>query len=529
MPSVPRLVVSAPASGHGKTSVAIGLLAALRELGLSTAGAKIGPDHTDAAYLGAAAGRPGRNLDPMLVGTGRIGPLLAHGAAGADVAVLGGAMGLYDSLGTRADSASTATVATALRAPVVMVVDAAAMGQSIGALVHGFRAYDDLIWLAGVILNRVSSARHEQVLREALDDIGVPVLGALHRGELPAGIPRAAGVVPVAHHSIDTVRLIRRLGEAVDAAVDLDRVLALARSAPPLPVPAWSAADALAAEAEAAGAPPVTPPVRRPVIAVAGTPELVYGYTETVELITAAGGAVVPFDPLRDELLPEATAALVLPGGLPEAYLPELSANRALTAAVADLARAGRPVLAEGSGLLWLVRECDGRPMGEVFDAAAMTSDRMVVGYREATSRAATPVAPLGGRMIGYKQHQVVVSPRAGHTPAWTWGNGVPEGFVWRRVHASQLTLHWAGAPDIARRLVLAAADGRLAGADSRGPAGDGRVPGPDHRGGDGPVPEESPMPPMGPMPPMPPMARPTPLAEEDTDPLLVHSADDLG
>ncbi|MFY1651767.1 cobyrinate a,c-diamide synthase [Solwaraspora sp. WMMB762] len=530
MPSLPRLVVSAPASGHGKSSVAIGLLAALRHRGLSTAGLKVGPDHTDAAYLGAAAGRPGRNLDPMLVGSGRIGPLLAHGAAGADIAVVAGAMGLFDGLGSRPDSPSTATVATAVRAPVLLVVDAATMGQSVGALVHGFRAYDELLWLGGVILNRVSSARHEQVLRTALDEIGVPVLGALHRGELPAGIPRPAGVVPVAHHSIDTVRLIRRLGEAVDAAVDLDLVLAMARSAPPLPVPEWTAGDALAAEAEAAGVPPAPPPARRPVIAVAGTAELIYGYAETVELLTAAGAAVVPVDPLRDESLPEATAALVLPGGLPETYLPELSANRALTLAVADLARSGRPVLAEGTGLLWLVRECDGRPMGEVFDAAASTTDRMIVGYREATSRAATPVAPLGGRLIGYKQHQMVVSPRAGHTPAWTWGNGVPEGFVWRRVHASQLTLHWAGAPEIARRLVVAAADGRP-GAGSPGPGSPAGEPGP-------PVPPHPSGPhPPGPYPPASHPAAPHPAGprppsvgdDEDTEPVLVASADDLG
>ncbi|MDG4764554.1 cobyrinate a,c-diamide synthase [Solwaraspora sp. WMMD406] len=498
MPPVARLVVSAPASGHGKTAVAVGLLAALRRRGLTVAGMKIGPDYTDAAYLGAAAGRPGRNLDPQLVGANRIGPLLAHGAAGADLAVLAGAMGLYDSLGSRADSASTASVATALRAPVVLVVDVAAMGQSIGALVHGFRAYDDMLWLGGVILNRVGSERHEQVLRDALDEIGVPVFGALRRGELPPGLPRAAGVVPVAQHTVDAVRLIRRLGEVVDGAIDLDRLLGLARSAPQLTVPAWSAADAVASDG-----PLPASSARRPVIAVAGTSELVYGYPETVELITAAGGAVVPVDPLRDESLPESTAALVLPGGIPEGYAAELSANRALTVAVADLARSGRPVLAEGTGLLWLLRECDGRPMGEVFDAVATTTDRMIVGYREATARAATPIAMLGARVTGYKQHQLVVSPRAGHTPAWTWGNGVPEGFVWRRVHASQLILHWAGMPQIARRLVVAAGPAS-AGPAAQLPVGPGAVtPGPD-------------APPAGPRP-----------AEQDPS-LLVGSSDDL-
>ncbi len=158
-----------------------------------------------------------------------------HGAAGTGLAVVQGSMGLYDSLTGRCETESTAAVATALRSPVVLVVDVAAMGQSVAALVHGFRAYDEQLWLGGVILNRVASARHEALLREVLDDIGVPVYGALRRQDLPAVLPaRRHGVMPVLTGAGEATRAVRRLGEAVTATVDLDRLLGLANSAPPL-------------------------------------------------------------------------------------------------------------------------------------------------------------------------------------------------------------------------------------------------------------------------------------------------------
>ena len=228
MTVVPRLVLSAPSSGHGKNALAIGLLAALAERGVDVAGFKLGPDHVDAAYLGLASGRPGRVIDPRLVGLDRLAPLVAHGAAGAGLAVVQGSMGLYDAVGGRPEQESTAAAAAALRSPVVLVVDVAAMGQSVAALVHGFRSYDEQLWLGGVILNRVASSRHEAMLREALDDVGVPVYGALRRQDLPAVLPsRRHGVAPVVDGSADAARAVRRLGEAVAATVDLERLLGL--------------------------------------------------------------------------------------------------------------------------------------------------------------------------------------------------------------------------------------------------------------------------------------------------------------
>ena len=454
MTASPRLVVSAPSSGHGKTAIAVGLLAACAARGVAATGFKVGPDHTDAAYLGLAAGRPGRNLDPRLVGTTRIAPLFAHGAAGSRLAVIEGTMGLFDSLTGQPEIDGTAAVAASLRAPVALVVDVAAMGHSVAALVHGFRMYDEMVRIGGVILNRVASQRHEQMLRTALDDIGMPVLGSLRRGDLPAVLPaRAHGPVPAAHRTVEAVRAVRRLGEAVADALDLDRLLALAESAPTLAHQAWSPGDALA---EGADEPPDESGAR-PVIALAGGPGAPYAYLETAELLTAAGADVVLVDPLRDEVLPPGTRALMVGAGLPEGYAEELSANRRLCTAVAQLARDGWPVIAEGVGLVWLSREFDGRPMCGVLDASAVTGEGTVSGYRDASAPATSSLAPAGARITGYKQHRALVTPRAGQVPAWTWSGGSPEGFVWRQVHASQLGLHWAGAPEIARRMVTAA------------------------------------------------------------------------
>ncbi|OKI61066.1 cobyrinate a,c-diamide synthase [Micromonospora sp. CB01531] len=447
MTVVPRVVLSAPSSGRGTGALSLGLLAALAERGLDVAGFKIGPDQVDAAYLGLAAGRPGRNLDPRLVGPERIAPLFAHGSAGAGFALVQGTLGLYDSITGRPEAESTAAVATALRSPVVLVVDVAAMGQSVAALVHGFRAYDEQLWLGGVILNRVASPRHEAMLRLALDDVGVPVYGALRRHELPPALPaRRHGMVPVVRRDGEALRAVGRLGEAVASTVDLDRLLVLARSAPELAVEPWSPTSVGGA-----------PPGDRPVVALAGGPGGSYSHPETAELLRAAGAEVVTVDPLRDEALPAGTRALVVGGGLSESYAEQLSGNRRLCIAVAELARTGRPVIAEGAGLLWLARELDGLPMCGVLDAIGSSRDGLVIGYREATASTDSVLVPAGTKVVGHKQHAAVLTPRAGERAAWSWPAGAPEGFVWRGVHASQLVPHWAAYPEIAARLVAAA------------------------------------------------------------------------
>lgn len=191
-------------------------------------------------------------------------------------------------------------------------------------------------------------------------------------------------------------------------------------------------------------------------IAVAGGPAFTFSYAEHAELLTAAGADVVTFDPLRDEQLPDGTAGLVIGGGFPEVYAPELSANDVLRKAVAELARSGAPVAAECAGLLYLSRELDGKPMCGVLDAEARMSERLTLGYREAVAVSDSVLAPAGTRMRGHEFHRTVMEPGAGPAPAW--GLHQPkrrvEGFVQGNVHASYLHTHWAAEPGVARRFV---------------------------------------------------------------------------
>ncbi|MGX1129667.1 cobyrinic acid a,c-diamide synthase [Streptomyces glaucescens] len=440
--SVPRLVVAAPASGSGKTTVATGLMAAFAARGLAVSPHKVGPDYIDPGYHALATGRVGRNLDAYLCGPELVGPLFAHGASGCDIAVVEGVMGLYDGAAGEGELASTAQVAKLLRAPVVLVVDASSQSRSVAALVHGFASWDPEVRIGGVILNKVGSDRHEALLREALDASGVPVLGVLRRVKQVDTPSRHLGLVPVAERRAAAVEAVAAMAAQVEAGCDLEALAGLARAAGALSCAPWE--------------PPVVPVTERVVVAVAGGPAFTFSYAEHAELLTAAGAEVVPFDPLRDERLPEGTAGLVIGGGFPEVYAGELSANEPLRRAVGELARSGAPVAAECAGLLYLCRELDGQPMCGVLDASARMSERLTLGYRDAVAVGDSVLAAAGTRMRGHEFHRTVVEPGAGAAPAW--GVRAPErrveGFVQRGVHASYLHTHWASEPGVARRFV---------------------------------------------------------------------------
>ncbi|MEV0181557.1 cobyrinate a,c-diamide synthase [Streptomyces sp. NPDC050625] len=453
-PSVPRLVVAAPSSGSGKTTVATGLMAALTGRGLAVSPHKVGPDYIDPGYHALATGRVGRNLDAYLCGPELVGPLFAHGARGCDIAVVEGVMGLYDGAAGEGELASTAHVAKLLRAPVVLVVDASSQSRSVAALVHGFASWDPEVRVGGVILNKVASDRHEELLRDALDSVGVPVLGVLRRAPQVDTPSRHLGLVPVAERRAEAVAAVAAMGAQVCDGCDLDALMALARSAGALSGAAWDAAEAVAPPSDDRSARSAEKPT--PVVAVAGGEAFTFSYAEHTELLTAAGADVVPFDPLRDERLPDGTSGLVIGGGFPEVYAAELSANEPLRKAVAALAESGAPVAAECAGLLYLCRELDGRPMCGVLDATARMSERLTLGYRDVVAVSDSVLAVAGTRMRGHEFHRTVVEPGSGAAPAW--GVRAPrrrvEGFVQQGVHASYLHTHWASVPGAARRFV---------------------------------------------------------------------------
>ncbi|MGW7508020.1 cobyrinate a,c-diamide synthase [Streptomyces massasporeus] len=478
--SVPRLVIAAPSSGSGKTTVATGLMAAFAARGLAVSPHKVGPDYIDPGYHALASGRVGRNLDAYLCGPELVGPLFLHGAQGCDIAVVEGVMGLYDGAAGEGELASTAHVAKLLRAPVVLVVDASSQSRSVAALVHGFASWDPEVRVGGVILNKVASDRHEELLREALEQAGVPVLGVLRRAPQVDTPSRHLGLVPVAERRAAAVEAVAAMAAQVSEGCDLDALAGLARSAGALPGAAWDAAEAVSPPPpplpfpSSRGSAPSTPPEgsaprtpgrpERPrpqapdrlVVAVAGGEAFTFSYAETTELLTAAGADVVTFDPLRDEELPEGTAGLVIGGGFPEMYASELSANAPLRKAVAELAGSGAPVAAECAGLLYLCRELDGLPMCGVLDASARMTERLTLGYRDAVAVGDSVLAAAGTRMRGHEFHRTAVEPGSGAEPAWGIRGPRPrvEGFVERGVHASYLHTHWASEPGVARRFV---------------------------------------------------------------------------
>ncbi|MGW0333993.1 cobyrinate a,c-diamide synthase [Streptomyces sp. NPDC003011] len=470
--SVPRLVIAAPSSGSGKTTVATGLMAAFAARGLAVSPHKVGPDYIDPGYHALATGRVGRNLDAYLCGPELIGPLFLHGARGCDIAVVEGVMGMYDGAAGEGELASTAQVAKLLGAPVVLVVDASSQSRSVAALVHGFASWDPGVRIGGVILNKVGSDRHESLLREALDSAGVPVLGVLRRAPQVETPSRHLGLVPVAERRALAVEAVAAMAEQVRAGCDLDALAALAGSAGALACAAWDAAEVLASSPPAPlpvpslrAAPPdprFRPEGPRPhtpdglKVAVAGGAAFTFSYAEHAELLASAGAEVVVFDPLRDERLPDGTDGLVIGGGFPEVYACELSANEPLRKAIGELARGGAPVAAECAGLLYLCRELDGLPMCGVLDATARMAERLTLGYRDAVAVSDSVLVEAGTRMRGHEFHRTVVEPGSGEVAAW--GVRTPrrrlEGFVQRGVHASYLHTHWASEPGVARRFV---------------------------------------------------------------------------
>ena len=438
-----RLMIAAPMTGHGKTTIATGLMAAFRDAGHVVSGHKVGPDHIDPGHHALATGRAGRNLDPHLVGTDRVAPLLLHGARGADVAVLEGVMGLHDGrLGTNG-FASSAHVASLTRTPVVLVVDVSRMSRSVGALVAGMAAYDPSVEVVGVILNQAGSPRN---VAEIVRSTHLPVLGVVHRDERLTTPSRHLGLVPASEWA-ESARVVARLGERIASQVDLEALLALARSAPALDALPWE--PALGEQAAFATG-------RRPVVAVAGGRAFSSRYTETEELLNAAGCEVVGFDPLDDTDLPAGTRGIYLGGGAPEVFADRLADNRGLRAVLRDAVRDGVPTVAEGAGLLYLADTLDGRPMVGVVPAHARTTGQLTLRYPEMTSPGDTLLTRSGERATGHEFHRTHLDPgTCVDRPAWEI-EGTREGFASSTLHGSRVHVHWAGYPRFAARFAEA-------------------------------------------------------------------------
>jgi len=442
------VMVSAAWRSSGKTTVAAGLAAALARRELAVQPFKKGPDFIDPQWLSLAAGRTCRNLDLHLQGALGVEDYWRRHAAGADVALVEGNLGLHDGLALDG-SDSNATLARRLGVPVVVVLDARGMGRGAAALLMGLGAFDPQVRIAGVVLNRVGGARHEAKLRAAIEThTAMKVLGAIGEDPRVAIVERHLGLVP-ANEAADAEACVRALGARIEASVNVGAILAAAATASPLEAPRPAHEAAIGTE--------------RVRIGIARDRAFGFYYPDDLEALAHAGAALVPFDTTADTRLPEVDA-LFIGGGFPETQAARLEANAALREQIRAAVEGGLPVYAECGGLMYLARSItvDGRThrmVGAIPADAVMHAKPVGKGY---VTLAETPSHPWGGGapVQAHEFHYSSlenVDPGVGYAYRVLRGHGIDgtrDGLVHRNVLASYAHQRSVGGNDWAARFV---------------------------------------------------------------------------
>ncbi|HRI17145.1 MAG TPA: cobyrinate a,c-diamide synthase [Burkholderiaceae bacterium] len=438
-----RLLVSATHKSSGKTTVSLGLCAALAGEGSVVQPFKKGPDYIDPMWLARAAGRPCLNLDAYLMDDGALEACFVAGMRGADIALVEGNKGLYDGLALDGSN-SNAALAMRLAMPVLLVIDARGMTRGIAPLILGHQAFERGLRIGGVVLNRIGGSRHEAKLRAVIEHYtDVPVLGALHEDRRLAMVERHLGLVPCAELD-DAQARVREIGQIVGTQVDLQRVRELAASAGPF-VPRVPV--------------DVPPPALRADLRIGIARDRAFGfyYADDLRALEAAGAKLVPFDTLRDAALPPALDGLIIGGGFPEACMAELEANAALRGEIRRAIEAGLPTYAECGGLMYLARSITwrgstARMVGAIPGDAVMHERPVGRGYVQLAPTGAMPWQTSAAQELrGHEfHHSSLENLDAGVAFAYRVerGHGVDgrhDGIVLHRMVASYAHLRSAG------------------------------------------------------------------------------------
>jgi cobyrinic acid a,c-diamide synthase len=438
--SRPRIVISASHRSSGKSTISIGICAALREAGHVVHPFKKGPDYIDPMWLTAASGRECRNLDFFMMGPEAMGQSFSEAGTGADVSVIEGNMGLYDGLDLKG-SDSTAALSRLLKAPTILVVNARRMTRGVAPLVLGYQKFEPETRIAGVVLNRVRGVRHEKKLREALDYYcGIEVVGAIPDQEELFIEERHLGLTPL-NEDTSLHPVIARISTAVKESVDLDRVMEIAASAPVMtidPGPVMAIPE---------------PHVR---IGIASDPAFTFYYPENLEALALAGAELVPFNTLKDDRLPE-VQGLYLGGGFPEIYMEELERNGRLRDQIRSSVEAGMPVYAECGGLMYLARSISFQgkksAMAGVLPCDVEMYDRpMGHGYVKIENTGNGPWPLMDETIQAHEFHHSKVvnleNVEFAYRMARGYGvDGKHDGILYKNVLASYAHLHSSGTP----------------------------------------------------------------------------------
>lgn len=446
------LVVGGTQSGAGKTTITLALMAACRRRGMTVQGFKVGPDFIDPGHHALATGRPSHNLDGWMLPPQENRAIFARHAAGCDLAVIEGVMGLYDGFDPVEEAGSSAQMAKLLGVPVLLCVGARAMARSLAALARGFVEFDPGLSWAGLLANQVGSTAHVEILRRAMSLVpGLPFLGGLKREPALALPERHLGLVTAEEGGLGPERW-EMLADWLEQGLDLEGLLA---GLPELDLPAPEAEDEVAI--------PAGPRVR---LGVARDRAFCFYYQENLRRLERAGAELVFFSPLADRALPPGLSGIYLGGGYPELFAPELAANQEMRAALADFARRGGVIYAECGGMMYLGRallDQDGRrhPMCGVLDLETRMLPRLkALGYREVRFGADTPLGPAGTVARGHEFHysELTASPRGVDQVYRARGRRGEEpgclGLLAGNVLASYVHLHFGSNPELATALV---------------------------------------------------------------------------
>jgi cobyrinic acid a,c-diamide synthase len=452
------LVIAGERSGVGKTTVTLALLSFLSRHKQSVQSFKVGPDYIDPMFHQQVTGRPCRNLDPVLTSEKYVQDCFTRHIQGVDYALVEGVMGLFDGATGREDWASTAHVARLLELPVLLVLDCSRLSRSVAAIAHGYKTFDSRLQLAGVVLNRVGSDRHLELLKDALEPLQIPVLGVLRRQDNITIPARHLGLVPTAEMAqLDD--LIDRLSHLAESCFDWERLFPLLTSPsdsdPPQP-PLKRGENLFKVslkEGDLRGS-----PVR---LAIARDRAFSFYYQDNLDILQELGAELVPWSPLTDTALPADIQGLYLGGGFPEVFAQQLTENTRARESVRTAILTGMPTYAECGGLMYLceqIRDFEGKSwsMVGVLPTTTVMGKRLTVGYRQAMALQESPLLKAGTRVWGHEFHhsQLTAMPEKplfetrGYDQKGE-GKAATEGWRRHQVHASYVHLHWGGRPEI--------------------------------------------------------------------------------
>jgi cobyrinic acid a,c-diamide synthase len=399
------LIISAPRSSSGKTTVTLGLLGALRRKGIAVRAAKSGPDYIDPAFHAAATAAKGVNLDSWAMPPATIEGLIAEAAQASDVLVIEGAMGLFDGVpGVPGRSGAASDLAARFALPVLLILDVSGQSQSAAAVAAGFASFDPKVRVGGVVLNKLGSDRHRTLIADALKPLGIPVMGAIPRDDKMVLPERHLGLVQAGEHADLDARLAV-FAEIAARHLDLDAIVAMAAPLPHL---------------AASTAPTLKPPGQR--IALAFDAAFSFVYAHVLDGWRRSGAEIVPFSPLRDEAPPEHCDVCWLPGGYPELHAGPLAAAQRFQGGLKQFAQT-RPVHGECGGYMVLgegLEDASGTQHAMVAllsHATSFAKRKLHLGYRQARLLADHPLGAAGDIVRGHEFHHASIVDKGTDKP----------------------------------------------------------------------------------------------------------------